>query len=205
MRIIIATRPPRAVLAFNTVGLSPEKCAALLEIARQTIRAAVTGAPAEIIEPTDPQLAQPAGCFVSLHEKDTHRLRGCIGRMDATQPIWQAVQRAAVGVLDDPRFVDDRVGPHDLPIIDVEISVISPLKDAPSPLAFDLLNDGVYLIANERSGCFLPQVARETGWSKEQLLDRLCTEKLGLPAETWREPACRLKTFETLIIGPVPL
>lgn len=180
----------------------------LLEIARRAIRGAVTGSAdeiVEIVEPTDHELAQPAGCFVSLHESASHRLRGCIGRMDATVPLWLAVQRAAVGVLDDPRFVDDRINANDLPIIDVEISVISPLRDAPSPLTFDLLNDGIYLNIQERSGCFLPQVARETGWSKEQLLDRLCTEKMGLPAGTWREQTCCLKTFATLIIGPVPL
>jgi AMMECR1 domain-containing protein len=125
--------------------------------------------------------------------------------MDASQPLWQAVQRAAVGVLDDPRFPDERIRPDELSKIDLEISVISPLRDAPAPLAFDLLNDGIYLIINERSGCFLPQVARETGWSKEQLLDRLCTEKMGLPAESWRTSACVLKTFATLIVGPVPL
>ena len=125
--------------------------------------------------------------------------------MDATQPLWLAVQHAAVGVLEDPRFVDDRVTPEQLASIELEISVISPLRDVPSPLSFDLLNDGVYLVANERSGCFLPQVARETGWSKEQLLDRLCTEKMGLPPGAWREQTCCLKTFAALIIGPVPL
>ena len=193
------------MLAFLPVELSPHNRAALLDVASRTIRGAVTGSAAEVIEPTDPQLTQPAGCFVSLHERGTHRLRGCIGRMDASQPLWQAVQRAAVSVLDDPRFPDERVRPDEFSKIDLEISVISPLRDAPSPLAFDLLDDGIYLIVNERSGCFLPQVARETGWSKEQLLDRLCTEKMGLSPDAWRTSPCTLKTFATLIVGPVPL
>jgi AmmeMemoRadiSam system protein A len=187
------------------VELSPHNRAALLDVASRTIRGAVTGSTAEFVEPTEPQLTQPAGCFVSLHERGTHRLRGCIGRMDATQPLWQAVQRAALGVLDDPRFPDERIRPDELSKIDLEISVISPLRDAPSPLTFDLLNDGIYLIVNERSGCFLPQVARETGWSKEQLLDRLCTEKMALPPDAWRRAPCTLKTFGTLIVGPVAL
>ena len=193
------------MLAFDAVNLSPNSRILLLEIARRAIRAAVSGSSDQIVEPQDLDLVQPAGCFVSLHESATHRLRGCIGRMDATAPLWQAVERAAVGVLDDPRFIDERITRDVLDMLDVEISVISPLRDAPSTLEFDLLNDGIYLIVNERSGCFLPQVARETGWSKEQLLDRLCTEKMGLPADAWRTCPCVLKTFATLIVGPVPL
>jgi AmmeMemoRadiSam system protein A len=187
------------------VDLSQDSRSTLLDIARSTICGAVTGAPAVIVEPAEPELVQPAGCFVSLHERESHRLRGCIGRMDASQPLWLAVNAASTGVLDDPRFMNERIMPEELALIDVEISVISPLRHADSPLQFDLLNDGIYLTAHERSGCFLPQVARETGWSKEQLLERLCTEKMGLPAETWRTSACVLKTFATLIIGPAPL
>ena len=59
-----------------------------------------------------------------------------------------------------------------------------------------------YLTMGGRTGCFLPQVARETGWSKEQLLGRLCQEKLGLAAIAWKHPEARLFTFTALIIGP---
>ena len=93
---------------------------------------------------------------------------------------------------------------NELPHLELEITVIFPMQQASSPLDFDLLDDGIYLIAAGRSGCFLPQVARETGWTREQLLDRLCTEKLGCPATTWRQPDARLMKFKTLIIGPEP-
>jgi AMMECR1 domain-containing protein len=83
--------------------------------------------------------------------------------------------------------------------------VLSPLLPCASPLDFDLQNDGIYLIAGERAGCFLPQVARETGWTKEQLLDRLCTEKLGMPATTWRTGDATLMRFSTVIVGPEPV
>jgi hypothetical protein len=49
---------------------------------------------------------------------------------------------------------------------------------------------------------FLPQVARDTGWTREQLLDRLAQEKMGLPLDTWRQPYAKLFTFESTIIGP---
>ena len=35
----------------------------------------------------DPALAHRAGCFASLHELHTHRLRGCVGQLEARDPI----------------------------------------------------------------------------------------------------------------------
>src|SRR5207245_1385635 len=131
-------------------------------------------------------------------------LRGCVGRMDATQPLAACVRDTAVSVLDDPRFTDHPVTLAELANLEIEISVLSPLRPAAHPLDFDLLNDGIYLTIESRAGVFLPQVARETGWAKEQLLDRLCTEKLGFAPNAWRHQSARLFTFSTLILGPVP-
>jgi hypothetical protein len=55
-----------------------------------------------------------------------------------------------------------------------------------------------------RTGCFLPQVARETGWIREQLLSRLCTEKMGLQPEAWKHPGAVLEIFSILVVGPEP-
>ncbi len=184
--------------------LRPDQRDALLQLARRVIRSTLTGQPLAPFESDDPELSQPAGCFVSLHELETHELRGCVGRLDATEPLHRAVVHAAQGVLEDPRFVYRAVTSHELPRLELEISVLSPLRPALSPTEFDLLNDGIYLIHEGRAGCFLPQVARETGWNKEQLLARLCTEKLGLPATAWRDPQARLMVFSTLVLGPEP-
>jgi AMMECR1 domain-containing protein len=101
--------------------------------------------------------------------------------------------------------VDDPVRLEELPDLEMDISVLSPLRPAPGPLSFDLLNEGIYLTWGEtRAGCFLPQVARETGWTREQLLARLCVEKMGLPATAWQDPRAKLFTFTTLVIGPEP-
>jgi AmmeMemoRadiSam system protein A len=151
---------------------------------------------------TDPSLTTPAGCFVSLHEKETHRLRGCVGRLDPEMPLWRVVRETAGDVLRDPRFTDMPVTAADLPILELEISVLSPPHQAKDPLDFDPLSDGIYLIHGNRSGFFLPQVARETRWSKHQLLSRLCEEKLGLPHDTWRKPEAKLFTFKVEVIGP---
>jgi len=184
--------------------LSAEQSARLLTIARSAIRHTLRGEPPTPLDESDPALTQPAGCFVSLHEQRTHRLRGCVGRLDANGPLARVVQETAVSVLGDPRFPDRRLRTEDLPDIDIEISVLSPLMPAASPLDFELLNEGIYLVIDGRAGCFLPQVARETGWGKEQLLDRLCTEKMGFPARMWQHPGARLQTFTATILGPEP-
>jgi AMMECR1 domain-containing protein len=69
---------------------------------------------------------------------------------------------------------------------------------------FELLTDGIHLTIGGRVGVFLPQVARETGWLREQLLARLCTEKLGMPPTAWQLPEAKLQIFSTRILGPVP-
>jgi AmmeMemoRadiSam system protein A len=188
--------------------LTPSQCDALLDAAREVIRARVsaglgtTAAPAPPAPDTD--LMQPAGCFVSLHTlSEPRRLRGCIGRLDATKPLWVAVHDAAAAVLEDPRFVDQPVSADEFRDLEIEITVLSPLRPAEHVLDFDPLTDGISLTIGQRTGCFLPQVARETGWTREQLLDRLCAEKLALPVSMWRTPQATLSKFSTLIIGPV--
>jgi AmmeMemoRadiSam system protein A len=189
------TGPPPVPLANQpTPGPSPPTAAPAAD-------AHVSTPPGSSI---DAQLSQPAGCFVSLHSIAPRRLRGCVGKIEATDPLLQAVRAAAVAVLDDPRFRKEPVRLEELPGLELEISVLSPLRPAAGPLEFDLLNDGVYLVHNGRAGCFLPQVARETGWSREQLLSRLCTEKLGCSAAAWQHAESKLFVFSTLLIGPEP-
>jgi AmmeMemoRadiSam system protein A len=198
---------PARISGGTAMLLSPDDQRQLLDAARTTIRAGLRGD--RLPDPTeeelsDPALSQPAGCFVTLHRLDTHELRGCVGRLDAVDPLIVAVRRAAASVLHDPRFADNPVRPGELGNLQIDISVLSPLRPAAHPLDFDLLDDGIYLTWENRAGCFLPQVARETGWSKEQLLARLCVEKMGLPAHAWQDPRAKLHVFKTVIVGPEP-
>lgn len=189
------------------MDLTPDQRRILLDEARQTIRAAL-GEPqtlaSMVFVPNDPSLRQPAGCFVTLHTLANHRLRGCVGRLDSGLPLLEVVQQSARSVLRDPRFGEMPVRLGELSQLELEITVILPLRPAAGSLDFDRLNDGIYLTVNNRSGCFLPQVARETGWTSEQLLSRLCTEKLGLSAEAWKDASARLMKFQTVLIGPEP-
>jgi AmmeMemoRadiSam system protein A len=186
------------------MNFTPAQQHVLLDIARCSIRDALGDAcPAPHFD--DPALLQPAGCFVSLHETATHRLRGCVGRIDASSPLADVVRRMAQSALEDPRFTRARLTLADLPRIELDISVLSPLQPTAGPTDFDLLNDGIYLTAQGRAGCFLPQVARDTGWTREQLLSRLCTEKMGLAPDAWRGADAELMVFKTVLVGPEPL
>jgi uncharacterized protein len=178
----------------------------ILNLARSFVRAGLSGEgfmrpPAE---EADPALIEPAGCFVSLHAMRGHSLRGCVGRIDAGQPLIEALRAASVQVLRDPRFARDPVMLEELPRLCIEVSVLSAPRAAPMPLEFEPLEHGIFLEIGNRTGCFLPQVARETGWSREQLLDRLCLEKLGLPGPAWRNPHARLHVFSVRVLGPEP-
>jgi uncharacterized protein len=186
------------------VQLTPAQQQFLLDTARSVIRAALRGETAPTPRVNDTALLADAGGFVSLHEIGSHRLRGCVGRLQASAPLIQTVAETAANVLDDPRFANHRVTLNDLPRLDIEISVLSPLRMMTHPLDFEPLNEGIYLTCGGRSGTFLPQVARQTGWSREQLLSRLCTEKLGLPPNAWQGPEVRLQKYTVLLIGPVP-
>ena len=185
------------------MNLSPIQARTLLNIARGSILAAFRGNPPSIAS-DDPALLQPAGCFVSLHALGTHALRGCVGRMDAVEPLIRCVRDTAFNVLGDPRFSGWPVLFEELPTLQIEISVLSPLRPAADALDFDLHDDGIYLTCSGHTGVFLPQVARETGWTKEQLLDRLCAEKLGLAPDSWRLAEARLQVFSTMLLGPAP-
>ena len=183
--------------------LTAQQQSTLLDLARHSIQQALATAPAPPL-PVDVELQRPAGCFVSLHQMAGHRLRGCVGRLDAKAGLAQTVSAMAKGVLEDPRFLNNPVTFVELGELDIELSILSPMMKLERPEEFDPSSAGIYLTHGDRSGCFLPQVARDTGWNREQLLNRLCTEKLGLPPETWRHPGSTLYQFTALLVGPEP-
>jgi AmmeMemoRadiSam system protein A len=184
--------------------LSPAAQQALLDLARRTIRGALSEQAVPLAEVRDlPELLEPAGCFVSLHELHTHLLRGCVGSFDA-KALHLTVMESALGVLQDPRFHNERVTLEQLRLLEIEISLLSPLQPLTSVSQLDPLNEGVHLSLERRSACFLPQVARQTGWTREQLLCQLCVEKLQAEPYDWQLPQARLSKFTTFIIGPEP-
>lgn len=181
--------------------IPPEHARRMLLLAATTIRNSL-GRCDELPIVSSISQYTPSGCFASIHRHANRALRGCVGRINSNEPLLDMVRAAALGVLDDPRFSNYPVTLMELPELDLELSLLSPLLRKESPLDFDPLTEGIYLTYANRSGLFLPQVARETGWTREQLLDRLCLEKMGLPAIAWRDPRAMLQTFTTVILGP---
>ncbi|MHC4573666.1 MAG: AmmeMemoRadiSam system protein A [Planctomycetota bacterium] len=172
----------------------------LLKIARDTVEAVVTGGSVPRPQSDDPELTGRCGCFVTL--KSQGRLRGCIGQFISDMPLVElVVEMAKASATGDPRFLADPITADELQQLDVEISVLSPLKRADDPLSLRLGVDGIYVKRGCASGCFLPQVAAETGWSKEQFLSYCCAHKAGLPADAWKEPETEVYLFTADVFG----
>ena len=166
--------------------LSPAQQQRLLSVARGAIEEYVrTGRRIEI-EESDPALLRPGAAFVTLRERG--ELRGCIGILEARAPLIETVRdRAIMAATSDPRFPP--VGTEELPELEVEVSVLSPLRKVASADEIDISKHGIVVQAGQQSGVFLPQVAQETGWSREVLLGHLCRDKAGLPSDTWKRGA----------------
>ncbi len=172
----------------------------LLKIARDTVEAAISRRPSPSPESDDPELNAPCGCFVTL--KNRGRLRGCIGRFISESPLIElVVEMAKSSATGDPRFLADPMTSGELNNLDVEISVLSPLELADDPLSLRLGVDGIYIKKGRASGCFLPQVATETGWSAEAFLSYCCAHKAGLAADAWRDPETKVYLFTAEVFG----
>ena len=179
--------------------MQPKQRQYLLRIAREVIEAVVLGQHPPRHESADPLFAEHRGCFVTI--KNHGRLRGCIGTFISNTPLLRSVEEMAQAATDDPRFPHDRISPQELSQIDVEISVLSPLKKTDQPLSLELGKHGIYIRRGNRSGCFLPQVATETGWSKEDFLSRCCAGKAGLEPDAWKNPDTEVLLFTADILA----
>ena len=172
----------------------------LLKVARDTVEAVIKGEPTEAPQSDDPELNAPCGCFVTL--KNHSRLRGCIGQFISESPLIELVaEMAKSSATGDPRFFADPISAGELDQLDVEISVLSPLERTNEPLSLRLGVDGIYIKKGRASGCFLPQVATETGWSKEEFLSYCCAHKAGLAADAWRDPETEVNLFTADVFG----
>ena len=172
----------------------------LLQIARQSVTAAVQGMPLPKLDETDPELQGKQGCFVTL--KNGEDLRGCLGHFTSAKPLWKLVNETArSAATEDPRFWSCPITPDELAHLNIEISVLSPLRRIANPLGIELGVDGIYIRRGAAAGCFLPQVATETGWSKEEFLSHCCSHKAGLSADAWRDPDTEVLTFHAEVFG----
>ncbi|HOK41043.1 MAG TPA: AmmeMemoRadiSam system protein B [bacterium] len=149
-------------------------------------------------------LLKECGAFVTLHKHGN--LRGCIGRFMADEPLYKVVQEMAIASsTQDYRF--SKVSVSELSEIDIEISVLSPLKKVKSIDEIELGKHGIYIVKGFRSGTFLPQVAKETGWSKEEFLGHCARDKAGIGWDGWKDADIYIYTadvFSEIELGLFP-
>ena len=171
----------------------------LLKITREALEKAVRGEllPKVNLENLPESLQAPGASFVTL--TNNGRLRGCIGILEARQPLAIDVQEHAVAAaLQDYRF--PRVVPEECPNIQIEISVLSPKKilqyEKPEALAEKIRPkvDGVVLEDGYRKATFLPQVWDQLE-APETFLSHLCA-KMGAPSNLWRKKLLRVYTYQ---------
>jgi hypothetical protein len=164
----------------------------LLELARSSIVAHLSGAKKSAASDDDPVLNREMGAFVTLREHG--ELRGCIGNIIGRGPLYRTVRDMAIeAATGDPRF--SPVTLKELAQIEIEISVLSPLVRVHSADEIIMGTHGVLVKRGYSSGVFLPQVATETGWAREEFLNYLCAQKAGLPANAWKDKETELYVF----------
>ena len=164
----------------------------LLEIARQTIKEYLKSGEIKNFSEEDKDLLEEKGAFVTLHKSG--QLRGCIGNIIASIPLYRTVRDMSIAsAANDPRFKP--VTLDELEDIEIEISVLSKPQREVNPENIVMGKHGVIVKSGYASGVFLPQVADETGWSREEFLSNLCAHKAGLSADAWKDKDTELYTF----------
>lgn len=177
-----------------------ERRRALLSIARQAIRAALAGN--ACAGASDGAGAPPAGMpatsgvFVTLTLHG--QLRGCIGMLETSRALEEAVTECAVAAATR----DDRFAPltlEELDRCDLEVSVLTSPRTVSGPGEIEIGRHGVIVSSGWRRGVFLPKVPVEHRWDVEKLLSEAC-RKAGLDRDAWRRDAT-IEVFEAEAFG----
>ena len=178
--------------AVPALQLSREEKAVLLREARTRIEERLSGKePDQAPFSEDLSFNLPAAAFVTLTEKGA--LRGCIGTVEARLGLLDAVRYGA----ESAAFHDSRFRPvekGELEKINIEISLLSPLKKVPGAEAVKPRVHGVVVSREGRSGLFLPQVWEQIP-DKQAFLGELCGQKAGLERNCWRDKKTDLYIF----------
>lgn len=146
----------------------------------------------------DGKMAEICSCFVTLHKPDG-ALRGCIGNIGAHEALGENIAHNAVNsAFGDPRF--PKLAREELDNVEIEVSVLTPARPIGAPEDFIIGEHGIILQCRGRSAVFLPQVAPEQGWDREDTLTNLCY-KAGLPFRAWQSEDAKLSVFTAIVFS----
>lgn len=173
------------------LGLNEEEKKILHHIARTVIENKAKGKPVPEFKVDSLKLKENRGAFVSIHKRG--ELRGCIGYIEGQGPLHKTIEKMAeAAAFQDPRFPP--VTEKEVPELDIEISVLTPLKRIFDINEIEVGKHGIYIKKGWYSGLLLPQVATEYGWDRKTFLDHTC-QKAGLPSHAWKEKDTEIYIF----------
>jgi AmmeMemoRadiSam system protein B/AmmeMemoRadiSam system protein A len=184
----------------DPIGLSQAEQKLLLELARSTLQSYLKNIRMPQQKENQfaayPKLGENLGVFVTLRKKG--ELRGCIGSIIGVEPLYRGVMVNAIhAAVDDPRFPP--LQQKELEGVEIEISVMTPLRLISDHRSIRLGTDGVIIRDKFSQAVFLPQVAVETKWNLDQFLGNLCL-KAGLDFNAFRHsPSMRFYVFQAQV------
>ena len=180
-------------------ALSETQKKSLLGVVRKVVEMAVRGEVISEFESEDELFNENRGCFVTIHNDG--QLRGCIGQCQPTASLIETIREMAIAATRDSRFMYDPITEKELSKIDIEISVLSPLELTDDPASLKLGTHGIYIKKGHLNGCYLPQVAAETGWSVDEFLSHCCQDKAGLAGDAWKDSDTEVFLFTADVFG----
>lgn len=184
--------------AETPFSLTAEEKAELLAVAHKSVETAVGQRTRyEPAVPRSEPLNQERGAFVTLTENGD--LRGCIGYTSPREPLYLTVRdTAAFAALRDPRF--HPVSVFELPRLQYEISVLSPLRRVLDMNEVQVGRDGLLMKNGDHEGLLLPQVPVEQHWNRERFLEETC-EKAGMARDCWKSEDTDIFRFSAVVFG----
>ena len=142
-------------------------------------------------------LNQEHGAFTTL--KKSGVLRGCIGYTSAEKPLYITVRdTATLAAMRDPRF--SPVTASELPSLQYEISVMSPLRRVTDIQQIKVGQHGLLMKNGDSEGILLPQVPVEQGWDRNTFLEQTCA-KAGMRSGCWRDEDTDIFSFTAVVFG----
>jgi AmmeMemoRadiSam system protein A len=168
----------------------------LLQIARNSVRAYLSGETAKQPEISNGVLMESYGVFVSIHISG--ELRGCIGNVHPAGPLYRSAAECAVAAaVSDPRFAP--LTSDELPAADFEISVLSFMEPVKNIEEIEIGLHGLMITKPSGRGLLLPQVAVEHRWDRVRFLRETC-KKAGLNPDDWKNGAT-IQRFAAFVFG----
>jgi AmmeMemoRadiSam system protein B/AmmeMemoRadiSam system protein A len=173
------------------LGLNEAEKKTLHHIAKAVIESKARGKSVPAFNVESDLLKENRGAFVTIHKRG--QLRGCIGYIEGHGPLYKTIEEMAeAAAFRDPRF--SPLKEKELPEIDIEISVLTPLRKITDVNEIEVGKHGIYIKQGWYSGLLLPQVATEYRWDRETFLEHTC-QKAGLPSKAWKERDTEIYIF----------